>query len=97
VYDRPNWDIKARLDVHIDSKWSIYSDNYFAGNRLAHTTQGDQSIAPIISLNIGGQYAVNRWLVAYLQLNDYLHRRSEYFYGYHSQGIHFLAGVKFKF
>lgn len=97
IYDRPNWDIKARLDVHIDSKWSIYSDNYFAGSRLAHTTQGDQSIAPIISLNIGGQYAVNRWLVAYLQLNDYLHRRSEYFYGYHSQGIHFLAGVKFKF
>ena len=97
IYNRPNWDIKARLDVHIDSKWSIYSDNYFAGSRLAHTTQGDQSIAPIISLNIGGQYAVNRWLVAYLQLNDYLHRRSEYFYGYHSQGIHFLAGVKFKF
>lgn len=97
IYDRPNWDIKARLDVHIDSKWSIYSDNYFAGNRLAHTTQGDQTLAPIISLNIGGQYAVNRWLVAYLQLNDYLHRRSEYFYGYHTQGIHFLAGVKFKF
>lgn len=97
IYDRPNWDIKARLDVHIDSKWSIYSDNYFAGSRLAHTTQGDQTLAPIISLNIGGQYAVNRWLVAYLQLNDYLHRRSEYFYGYHSQGIHFLAGVKFKF
>ena len=97
IYDRPNWDIKARLDVHIDSKWSIYSDNYFAGSRLAHTTQGDKTLAPIISLNIGGQYAVNRWLVAYLQLNDYLHRRSEYFYGYHSQGIHFLAGVKFKF
>lgn len=97
IYDRPNWDIKARLDVHIDSKWSIYSDNYFAGSRLAQTTQGDQTLAPIISLNIGGQYAVNRWLVAYLQLNDYLHRRSEYFYGYHSQGIHFLAGVKFKF
>lgn len=97
IYDRPNWDIKARLDVHIDSKWSIYSDNYFAGSRLAQTTQGDQRLAPIISLNIGGQYAVNRWLVAYLQLNDYLHRRSEYFYGYHSQGIHFLAGVKFKF
>ena len=97
IYDRPNWDITARLDVHIDSKWSIYSDNYFAGSRLAHTTQGDQTLAPIISLNIGGQYTVNRWLVAYLQLNDYLHRRSEYFYGYHSQGIHFLAGVKFKF
>lgn len=97
IYDHPNWDIQARLDVHIDSKWSIYSDNYFAGSRLAQTTQGDQTLVPIISLNIGGQYAVNRWLVAYLQLNDYLHRRSEYFYGYHSQGIHFLAGVKFKF
>ena len=97
VYDRPNWEVKARVDVHINSKWSIYSDNYFAGRRLASTSNGDLTIKPFISLNIGGQYAINRWLVVYAQLNDYLNRKDQIFYGYESQGIHFLLGVKYKF
>ena len=97
VYDRPNWDLKARLDVHIDSKWSIYSDNSLAGNRWANTTDGDKLIRPIISLNIGGQYAINRWLKVYLQVNDYLNHKDEIFYGFRSQGIHFLAGVRWQF
>jgi hypothetical protein len=97
IFDRPNWDLKARLDVHIDSKWSIYSDNYFAGSRWAYTSEGDKQIKPIISLNIGGQYAINRWLMVYLQLNDYINRKDEIFYGFQSQGIHFLLGAKYKF
>ncbi len=97
AYDRPNWNLKARVDVHIDSKWSIYSDNYFAGSRWAYTSEGDKQIKPIISLNIGGQYAINRWLLVYLQLNDYLNRKDEIFYGFQSQGIHFLAGVRWQF
>lgn len=97
AYDRPNWDLKARIDVHIDSKWSIYSDNYFAGGRWAYTSEGDKQIKPIISLNSGGQYAINRWLLVYLQLNDYLNRKDEIFYGFQSQGIHFLAGVRWQF
>ena len=97
IYDRPNWDITARLDVHIDSKWSIYSENYFAGKRQAFTDQGDRELAPIISLNIGGQYAINRWLVTYLQLNNYINRKNDIFYGYQEQGIHFLLGAKYVF
>ena len=97
VYDRPNWEVKARVDVHINSKWSIYSDNYFAGRRLAATSQGDMTIRPTISLHIGGQYAINRWLVVYAELNDYLNRKDPFFYGYESQGIHFLVGAKYKF
>ena len=64
---------------------------------MAATTQGDKRIQPIVSLNIGGQYAINRWLMVYAQVNDYLNRRDEIFYGYKSQGIHFLLGVKYKF
>ena len=97
IYDRPNWDIKARLDVHIDSKWSIYSENYFAGKSIAQTSQGDQIKKPHISLNIGGQYTFNNWLHVYLQLNNYLNRKNDIFYGYQSQGCHFLLGVKYKF
>lgn len=97
AYDRPNWDINARLDVHIDSKWSVYSDNQFAGSRWANTSQGDKKLDPIVSLNVGGQYAINRWLVTYLQVNNYLNRKHDIWYGFKSQGFHFLAGVRWKF
>ena len=97
VYDRPSWDAHARLNVHIDSKWSIYSDNSFAGGFKVATTLGDQQLRPTISLNIGGQYSVNNWLHVYLQLNNYLNRKNDIFYGYQSQGCHFLLGVKYKF
>lgn len=97
IYDRPLWDAHARLDVHIDSKWSVYSDNYFAGGYKVATTIGDKDLRPTISLNIGGQYSVNNWLHVYLQLNNYLNRKNDIFYGYQSQGCHFLLGVKYKF
>lgn len=97
IYDRPNWDAYAQLKVNIDSKWSLYSENTFVGYRLAYTTQGDRLLKPIITLNAGGQYAINRWLVTYLQVNNYLNRKNDIFYGYPVQGIHFLLGVKYKF
>ena len=97
IFDRPNWDLTARIDVHIDSKWSIYSDNYFAGSRWAYTSLGKAQLRPIIALNIGCRYTVNKRLSAYVQLQDYLHRKNDIFYGYQSQGCHFLAGVKYRF
>ena len=97
VYDRPTWDLYARVDFNIDSKWSVYSENYFAGKTFAHTNKGIEQLKNTISLNVGGQYAVNNWLLVYLQLNNYLNRKNDIFYGYQSQGCHFLGGVKYKF
>lgn len=98
IFDRPNWDAYARIEAHIDSKWSIYSDNYLVGSRQAYVAPyRSATLRPIISLSLGGQYAINRWLVVYAQLNDYLNRKDSFFYGYESQGIHFLVGVKYKF
>ncbi len=97
IYDRPDWDAQARLDIRIDSKWRIYSENYFAGSRWALTTDGDKQLKPIIALNIGAQFAINRWVMVYAQVNDYLNRKHDIFYGYQSQGLHFLIGAKWQF
>ena len=98
VFDRPNWDAYARIEAHIDSKWSVYSENYFAGEREAYIAPySSTTLRPVVSLNIGGQYAINRWLAVYAQVNDYLNRKHDIFYGYKSQGIHFLLGVKWQF
>lgn len=103
VYDRPSWDAHLRVDVHIDSKWSLYSDNTFVGSRRAFTmlengdTDATATLKPVISLNLGASYAVNRWLSTYIQLNNYLNRHNDLYYGYQSQGINFLLGVKYLF
>ena len=97
TFDRPNWDAYARIDAHIDSKWSVYSENYFAGSRWAYVAKDKQQLKPTISLNIGGQYTFNNWLHVYLQLNNYLNRKNDIFYGYQSQGCHFLLGARYKF
>jgi hypothetical protein len=36
-------------------------------------------------------------LTLFLQLNNWLHRKNEYYYGYRSQGINFLVGAMFRF
>lgn len=97
VYDRPEWDASLRVDVNIDQKWSIYSDNKLEGKRLAMTTSQDVELPMVIDLNIGAQYDINRWLHVYLQLGNYLHRKNPIYYGYNTQGCHFLAGVKYVF
>lgn len=97
VYDRPNWDASLRIDIHIDQNWSIYSNNKLEGKRLARTTLQDEKLPMIVDLNIGAQYDINRWLNVYLQLGNYLHRKNPIYYGYYTQGCHFLAGVKYVF
>ena len=124
VYDRPNWELGLRIDGHIDQHWSLYSDNRFAGERLAlaynseSETYSEHILRPVIDLNLGVQYEM--WvgrgheskrsrdfevlrpdqkpnLVLFFQLNNWLHRKNDVYYGYRSQGINCLAGVTFRF
>ena len=63
VYDRPNWEVALRIDGRINKHWSVYSDNYFAGNRLALSYDGtnytEHHMKPTIELNAGAAY--NMW------------------------------------
>lgn len=137
VYDRPDWKLSVRVDGKIDQHWSLYSDNHFAGTRLARTYDGttytDHHLRPTVDLNLGLQY--NMWvggnsdkgavksirpktknqkakedvnglllrpepkpnLTLFFQLNNWLHRKNDVFYGYRSQGINFLLGATFRF
>ena len=120
VYDRPNWELGLRIDGRINKNWSLYSDNHFAGKRLALATNGEHWLAPTIDLNLGLQY--DMWvgkvknestkgktnnnalrpepqpnLTLFFQLNNWLHRKNEIYYGYRSQGINFLLGATYRF
>ena len=120
VYDRPNWELGLRIDGRINKNWSLYSDNRFAGKRLALATDREHWLAPTIDLNLGLQY--DMWvgkvknestkgktnnnalrpepqpnLTLFFQLNNWLHRKNEIYYGYRSQGINFLLGATYRF
>ncbi len=98
VFDRPSWDAKLRVDVNINSKWTIYSDNTAIGQRKALLS--DETVVelkPIIDLRIGLRYNMNRWLSFYGQLNNYLHRFNDIYYGYQSQGINGEIGLTWIF
>ena len=120
VYDRPKWELGLRIDGRINKNWSLYSDNHFAGKRLALATDGEHWLAPTIDLNLGLQY--DMWvgkvknestkgktnnnslrpkpqpnLTLFFQLNNWLHRKNEIYYGYRSQGINFLLGATYRF
>ncbi len=97
AYYRPSWEVTLRIDAKINSKISLYSDNYFAGGRYALVGDEDVRLKPTIDLNIGAQYNINKWLSCYLQLNNYLHRKHDIFYGYQAAGINFIAGVSWTF
>lgn len=97
-YDRPMWDAHLRVDVNINSKWSIYSDNIAFGKRKVLLT--DDKVAelkPTIDLRLGVKYSMNRWLSFYAQLNNYLHRFNDIYYGYQSQGINGEIGLTWIF
>jgi len=101
IYDRPEWDAHLRIDAKINAHWSLYSDNIFAGKRLALVANGNTlsnaTLREIIDLNLGVQYNIDRRLSVYLQLNNFLNRKYECFYGYQVQGINGLAGVSWAF
>ena len=120
VYDRPNWEAGLRVDARFDKHWSMYSDNRFAGSRIALARDGAHTLQPTIDLDLGLQY--DMWvgkvkgerfkakgesqvlrpepkpnLSLFIQLNNWLHRKNEFYYGYRSTGINFLMGVTFRF
>ena len=60
VYDRAKWQIGLRVDGKIDKHWSIYSDNRFAGSRLALAIDGEHMLKPTVEMDLGVEY--NMWV-----------------------------------
>ncbi len=98
VLNKPTWGVTFRVDAKVNSKISFYSDNYFGGGQYAlDYTYTAVQLKPVVDLNLGAQFNIHKWLSCYLQLNNYLNRKHDIFYGYQSQGINFLAGVSWSF
>ena len=107
AFDGPQWDLHARVDVNINRKWLVYSDNYMFGKRyaavydIAKKAYSSAVLKPGFDLNVGVQYNVNRWLSVYAQLNNYLAwtDRLSYmtFYGHEAARANCMLGLTWSF
>lgn len=107
IFDEPSWEAHLRIEGKIDEKWSLYSDNRFAGKRhacvyeLQTNNYESYELRPMFNLNLGAQYSIDKWLSVFVQLNNYLAwtPKLSYFtyYGYEAQRANCLMGVKWLF
>lgn len=114
-FDAPSWTVRARIDGKINQKWSLYTDNHFAGGMKACVyapvtrtpgmePQPDyrvESLRPMIDLNLGLKYEINKWVSVYAELNNYLAWTDKLsystYYGYEAQRANCMFGLSWIF
>jgi outer membrane cobalamin receptor len=52
-----------------------------------------KEMSPIVDLNIGVEYKFNEKIRAFVQANNLVSKKYQYFEGYSSQGINVLGGL----
>lgn len=97
VWDKPAWDIWADIHYNITAKWSVQADMSFIGQRKANVDGTAQKLKAGYQINLGGIYTPNKWLSAFLKLNNIAHNQYEQFYAYKTYGFQLLAGVSLAF
>ena len=79
--------LKPTIDLNAGVQYEMWVGKNTKGGKLQVNKEGGQILRPEPQPN----------LVLFLQLNNWLHRKNEYYYGYRSQGINFLIGATFRF
>lgn len=104
IYDRPNWRLGLDLEGNINRHWSVYTRDRFEGRRVALTTMGDRTLPYVLDVNLGARYRfagtgkpMLDQLAVFAELQNVLHRRHQYFYGYQTEGIHGRIGLTWRF
>lgn len=94
IYDRPDWEATFSLRGHITQRWSLYTSNTFRGKMVAWIQSQDKSIPATIDLNLGTSVRVSKSIDVFAELRNLLNRKNYIFYGYQTQGINCLLGIK---
>lgn len=98
VYNKPEWALGARVDGRINSEWSLYTTLEVMGKRWAATNEKDVLLKPFVEWNIGAQYDWAKYnLTFFVQLNNLLCRKNDILYGYQTEEMNFLLGVRWRF
>ena len=84
VSNGADYTLRPIIDLNAGVQYEMWVGK---GERLKVNSESGQILRPEPKPN----------LTLFLQLNNWLHRKNEYLYGYRSQGINFLVGATFRF
>ena len=79
--------LKPTIDLNLGVQYDMWVGKSQITNGKSQIAEGSTILRPEPEPN----------LTIFFQLNNWLHRKNEIYYGYRSQGINFLAGVTFRF
>lgn len=79
-------ELKPVIDLNLGLQYNMWVGQA-KGEKLKVKGNGEQVLHPAPQPN----------LTFFFQLNNWLHRKNEYVYGYRSQGINFLLGATYRF
>lgn len=111
IFDRPNFELGAKIEGHIDNHWSVYTWDTFMGSRTGMvedktTAQGyvTKRLPVYVDINLGVKYhfadtgnkALDR-LGLFFELKNIIHRKNVIWYGYESHGINGIVGLTWSF
>ena len=79
--------LRPMIDLNLGLQYNMWVGKKANGERLKVNKEGAQILRPENRPN----------LTLFFQLNNWLHRKNEIYYGYRSQGINFLLGATYRF
>jgi len=79
--------LRPIIDLDLGVQYAVLVGQRKKDKSLSIREKGEQVLCPEPQPN----------LVFFFQLNNWLHRKNEFYYGYRSQGINFLMGAMFRF
>lgn len=112
VYDRPNWELGARVDGRIDKNWSLFTEFRAVGSRWAMVGDAltfdpaanatakcwEVQLKPMLDWNLGVQYELPQYNLSFFaEVNNLLCRYNDIYYGIQSEGTNFLLGATWRF
>lgn len=97
IYDRPNWEAACSIRWNVIPRWTLYSNNVFKGKWIAWIQSEDKTIRATIDLNLGTEIQAAKQVKVFAELRNLLNRKHYVFYGYQTQQINCICGVKINF
>lgn len=99
AYHRPAFQTKFFSKYNLNKKLSVNTDIFYISGLKALDLNGTDvmKIKSIVDLNLGAEYLFNKKLSAFLELNNLLSRKYEYYRYYPVQGFNMMLGATYSF
>ena len=97
MVNRPTWEIELGTEMTPIKGLAINADFYTGLGYKAMLPTGVVALPNHFDLNIGAAYTFHEQCAVFAQLNNIIHSKYQYFYGYNNIGFNCLFGIKITF